>query len=119
MHFSENLAYFRAMISSHQYSFFFAFNCTWERNEARKEAVVLFIDTAEDLPVLSEDGESFVTIVRQQSYMSSCKIFGNIMKSGGTLIHLVGSNLYIIETIILGNQIWSSHAGISLTFAHL
>ena len=53
-----NLAHHRAMVSSHQYSFFYVDYSNFTENRANHDSVLIFIDTAEDHKWIVEGSET-------------------------------------------------------------
>lgn len=117
---SENLAHHRAMISAHQYSFFTVTKSTFFGNEAKFEAVILFIDTAEDLRYyISQSADEFKVIVTRRSELKEVLIQSNRMEQGGSLMKIIGSNLLVKDTRVLANDLFYKYGGINLYFADL
>jgi hypothetical protein len=117
---SDNLAHHRAMISAHEYSFFMISNCRFENNTSNYDALIIFIDQAEDVRILLPGSDvEFQVMNSYSSVIQDSVIQFNRMKLGGSLIKVVDSNLKMQRVQIYDNQVYQNHGGITLVFAHL
>ena len=120
--FNDNLVEDRAIISTHDYSFFEMSDCDFTNNEAIGDSGIIFQDNSRNNKYYTgfENGLSiFGDRDDHLSTIKNVKIIKTDMFYGGNIIKVVNSNMIIENVTMEDNNIYSKSGGIHMSYSNI